>query len=64
MKVAVVAFAAIVTTPGKVTAALLLERVTLTPFVGAGADNVTVQVSLPGLLKAVVAHESMLRVVA
>lgn len=64
VRLAVVAFAAIVTEPGTITAALSLERLTLTPFVGAGADMVTVQVSVPGALKALVEQESILRVVA
>lgn len=58
---AVVAFAAIATDAGTVTAALSLERLTLTPPVGAGADKVTVQVSFPAPLKELVEHERLLR---
>ena len=36
------------TLPGTVTLVLLLDRVTLAPLRGAGADNVTVQLADPG----------------
>lgn len=47
VKVAVVALVAIVIEAGTVTAELLLERFTLRPPAGAGADKVTLQESLP-----------------
>ena len=58
VKLAVVALAAIVTEAGTVTAAMLLERLTLTPFVGAGADRVAVQLSVPAPVKELVSQES------
>lgn len=44
---ALVAFAGTVTVPGTETAALLLDRFTLSPFFGAGVLSVTVQTSVP-----------------
>jgi hypothetical protein len=64
VKVALVAFAAMETETGTVTAGLLLERPTLMPPVGAGADKVAVQESLPAPLKVLVVQVSMLRAAA
>jgi hypothetical protein len=44
---ALVAFAGTVTVAGTETATLLLDRLTLSPLLGAGALNVTVQASVP-----------------
>jgi hypothetical protein len=48
VKKPLVCAAPIVTPGGTVTLALLLDNTTITPPVGAGADNVTVQVEVPG----------------
>jgi hypothetical protein len=42
--------AATVRLPGTVTLALLLDKATFAPPVGAGADSVTVQVEVPGAM--------------
>ena len=47
MNPAVVAFAGTVTVAGTVTAALLLDRLTLSPPLGAAALSLTVQASVP-----------------
>jgi len=47
LKLALVAFAATVTDAGTVTLVLLLDRLTLTPPLGAAAFTVTVQASVP-----------------
>lgn len=53
--------AATVTEAGTVTAALLLERLTMSPPAGAAVVNVTVQVSVPAVANELVEHESALR---
>jgi hypothetical protein len=58
VKLAVVALAAIVTEAGTVTDALLLDRLTVTPLVGAGADRIALQLSVPAPVKELVTHES------
>ena len=48
VNVPLVWFAAMLTLPGTVTLALLLASATAAPLPGAGPDNVTVQLALPG----------------
>jgi hypothetical protein len=55
-----VAFAGTVTVPGTVTAALLLDRFTLSPPDGAAAFRVTVQESVPELVMDVLLQERAL----
>jgi hypothetical protein len=57
---ALVAFAGTVTAPGTVTAALLLERLTLSPPLGAAVLNVTVQASVPAPAVEALLQESAL----
>jgi hypothetical protein len=61
---ALVAPAATVTVAGRVTAALLLARLTLRPPVGAAPVKVTVQTSLPDPVNEAFVQETVLKVAA
>ncbi len=60
VKVAVVAPAATLTEAGTVTAALLLDKVTVVPLLGAAVLRVTVQESVPGPTTELLAQVSAL----
>jgi hypothetical protein len=59
---ALVEFAGTATVPGTLTAALLLDRVTVVPPLGAAEDRVTVQASDPAPVIEPLLHERLLRV--
>src|SRR5665213_246232 len=64
VKPALVAFGGTITVAGTVTAALLLDRLTIRPPLGAAALSVTVQASVPAPVSDALPHPSALNAVA
>lgn len=64
MKLELVAFAGIVSDPGTETAELPLDRLTISPPVGAAAVNFTVQESVPAPVMELLLHERLLSAAA